>query len=71
MKQRLDAVSAALKAIAALAHEPQQPALAELQKDLKDLSELLDDKGHKDDNMKPRIEDLRKKLEAWLQKKPA
>jgi hypothetical protein len=71
LKQRLDAVLAALKAIATLAHEPQQPALAELQKSLKDLSELLDDKGHKDENMKPRIEDLRKKIDAWLQKKPA
>ena len=46
MKQRLDAVLAALKADRGAGAEPQQPLLAELQKDVKDLSDLLDDKRH-------------------------
>jgi hypothetical protein len=78
LKQRLDAVLFALggdgdadhKGIASLAQEPQQPFLDELQKNIKELSDLLDDKARKDDDMKPPVEDLQKKLEAWLQKKP-
>ncbi len=64
-------VGGAARQIAPLAQEPQRPLIEELQKDLKDLSDLLDDNRHKDENMKPRVEELRKKLEAWLQKKPA
>ncbi len=79
VKQRLDAVLTALggtgeggrKGILSLAPEPQRPWIDELQKDLKDTSDLLDDKRHESENMKPRVEELRKKLEAWLQKKPA
>ena len=79
VKQRLDAVMTALggtgeggrKGIISLAQEPQRPLIDELQKDLKDISDLLDDKRHERENMKPRVEELRKKLEAWLQKKPA
>ena len=79
VKQRLEAVLTALggtgeggrKGIVSLAREPQRPWIGELQKDLKDLGDLLDDVRHKDENMKPRVEELRKKLDAWLQKKPA
>jgi hypothetical protein len=71
LKQRLDAVQAAIEVLKPLAKEPQRPWLVELQADVKNLSDTLDDKSKKDENMKPRIEDLRKKHAAWLQKKPA
>jgi len=69
--QRLDAILVALKAIAPLAQAPQQPFVAELQKKVTELRDLLDDNRRKEDNMKPQVETLRKNLEAWLQKKPA
>ena len=78
IKQRLDAVLAARRRRRG---EPQgnhvagartpKPFLVELQKSVKELSDLLDDKRHEGDDMKPPVEELQKKLEAWLQKKPA
>jgi hypothetical protein len=74
LKQRLDVVLATLKVLMLLAREPEQPWLAELQKDVKGLSDALsnvpDDKQKEHESMKPRVEDLRKKLIVWLQKKP-
>jgi hypothetical protein len=73
LKQRLDVALATLKALAPLAQEPQQPWLAELQTDVKSASDALgnmpDDKLKEHESM-PRVEELRKKLAAWLQKKP-
>jgi hypothetical protein len=79
MKQQLTASLTALiggedparKGIASLAREPaQQSFLNELQKNIKDMIDLVDDKKREKDELQGPIRDLLQKLEAWLKKKP-
>jgi len=58
------------KGIASLAKDAQQPFLDELRKEVKAAAVQLGDKKHESDDMKPVVEGLRKKVEAWLKKKP-
>jgi hypothetical protein len=77
--QRLDAVLAALngngeegrKGILPLARDNQTEFVSALQKDVKEVADLLDDHRHDNDDMKPQAEALRKKLEGWIKTKPA
>ncbi len=76
IKQRLEAALTALtgaderhKGIMSLAHQPDQQALlAEMHESIKELSDMFDDRRNESKDMGPPIEELRKKLEAWLQK---
>ncbi|MBN1395468.1 MAG: hypothetical protein JW959_10630 [Pirellulales bacterium] len=76
IKQRLEAALTALggvgggrKGIVSLAGKPeQQTLLAEMQKSIKDLADLLDDRRSEEQDMAPPIDELRGKLEAWLGK---
>ena len=76
IKQCLEAALTALtgvderhKGIMSLADQPDQQALlAEMHESIKELSDMFDDRRREGDDMGPPIEELRKKLEAWLQK---
>ncbi|MCD4728183.1 MAG: hypothetical protein K8R46_11005, partial [Pirellulales bacterium] len=57
------------KGIMSLASQPDQQALlAEMHESIKKLSDMFDDRRREGDDMGPPIEELRKKLEAWLRK---
>jgi hypothetical protein len=74
LRQRLDVVLTTSKAIAPLAREPEKLWLAELQTDVKaaadSIGNVTDDKVKPLESLKTPVENLRKKLTAWLQKKP-
>ena len=76
IKQRLTSALTALtgvddshKGIMSLARQPDQKTLlAEMHDSIKELSDLFDDRRSDGNDMGPPIENLRKKLETWLQK---
>ena len=79
LKQGLSAAMMALiggedparKGIASLAREQAQQAFsAELQKLIKGMIDLIDDKKHEEEDLKGPVEKLQGNLEAWLKKKP-
>ena len=59
------------KGVASLAKDPNQQAfVAELRQTIDEVCKSLDDKDQEDRSMKAVVQELQKKLKAWLEKKP-
>jgi hypothetical protein len=69
MLERLHAVAAALKGIAPLAREKDQPPVNELQETISKARGTLESRTDEDKELKSDVVDLQKKLKEWLQKR--